>query len=144
MQFQIGMPTYNGDGRGHLKIAFEEIGEIDFIVTGHVTTDYAVERSILDRDVLLETIPEIIAKKIRFRGAHIQFDIAAAIESGYRAEVEAVLSENADAVAIASERLADLSPDYVVTVIGQLMIRSAFRDLVPHALPIVRELFDNR
>lgn len=148
MQFQIGTPTYNGDGRGHLKIAFEEIGEIDFIVTGHVTADYAVARSILGRDVLFETIPEIIAKKIRFRGARIQprdvFDIAAAIESGHGAEIEAVLADNADAVVIASERLADLSPDYVETVIGQLMIRPAFRDLVPRALPIVRELFDNR
>lgn len=147
MQFQIGTPTYNGDGRGHLKIAFEEIGEIDFIVTGHVTPDYAVERSILGRNVLLETIPEIIAKKIRFRGARIQprdvFDIAAAIESGHGAEIEAVLADNADAVVIASERLADLSSDYVETVIGQLMIRPAFRDLVPRALPIVREHFDS-
>ena len=113
-----------------------------------MTTDYAVECSILGRDVLLETIPEIIAKKIRFRGTRIQprdvFDIAAAIESRNRSEIETVLSDNADAVAIASERLADLSPDYVETVIGQLMIRPAFRDLVPRALPIVRELFDNR
>jgi hypothetical protein len=46
-------------------------------------------------------------------------------------------------VVIASERLADLSSDYVETVIGQLMIRPAFRDLVPRALPIVREHFDS-
>lgn len=148
MQFQIGNPTYNGDGRGHLKIAFEEIGEIDFIVTGHMTTDYAVEHSILGRDVLLETIPEIIAKKIRFRGARIQprdvFDIAAAIQSGHGAEIEAVLADNADDVVIASERLAGLSQDYVETVIGQLMIRPAFRDLAPRALPIVSDLFDHR
>ncbi len=148
MQFQIGTPTYSGDGRGHLKIAFEEIGEIDFLVTGHMTNDYAVKCSILGRDVQLETIPEIIAKKIRFRGALIQprdvFDIAAAFESGNGAGIETVLADNQDAVAVASERLAGLSPDYVETVIGQLMIRPAFRDLVPRALPIVRELFDNR
>lgn len=143
--FQIGTPTYSGDGRGHLKIAFSEIGEIDFIVSGHVTADYAVERSILGRDVLLETIPEIIAKKVRFWGVRIQprdvFDIAAACEAGHRVEIESVLGKNADAVTVASKRFAELSPDYVETVIGQLMIRPAFRSLVPSALPIVRDLF---
>ncbi|GFO83210.1 MAG: hypothetical protein A49_28370 [Methyloceanibacter sp.] len=82
MQFDIGTPTYNGDGSGHLKVAFEGIGEIDFIVTSHVTAGHAETQSILGRPVLLETIPEIVAKKIRFRGNMLQprdvFDIAAA------------------------------------------------------------------
>lgn len=145
MSFQIGVPTYNGDGRGHLKIAFPEIGEIDFIVTGHVTDEFAQERMIIGRDVLLETVSEIIAKKVRFRGVRIQprdiFDIAAACEAGHRSEIEAVLTENQEAVAAASERLAELSSDYIETVIGQLMIRPAFEDLAPRALQIVRGLF---
>lgn len=145
MSFQIGVPTYNGDGRGHLKIAFPEIGEIDFIVTGHVTDEYAHERTIIGRDVLLETISEIIAKKVRFRGVRIQprdvFDIAAACEAGHRGEIEAVLAEDPEAATVTSERLSELSSDYVETVIGQLMIRPAFADLGPRALQIVRGLF---
>jgi predicted nucleotidyltransferase component of viral defense system len=145
MSFQIGVPTYNGDGRGHLKIAFPEIGEIDFIVTGHVTSEFALERSIIGRDVLLETISEIIAKKVRFRGVRIQprdvFDIAAACEAGHRGEIEAVLAENSEAATVTAKRLSELSPDYVETVIRQLMIRPAFKDLAPRALPIVRDLF---
>jgi len=144
MSFQIGVPTYNGDGCGHLRIAFPEIGEIDFIVTGHVTAEYAQERPIAGRDVLLETISEIIAKKVRFRGMRIQprdvFDIATACEAGHRSEIEAVLAENPEAATAASERLSELSSDYVETVIGQLMIRPAFEGLAPRALPIVRQL----
>ncbi len=145
MSFQIGVPTYNGDGRGHLKIAFPEIGEIDFIVTGHVTDEYARERPIIGRDVLLETISEIIAKKVRFRGVRIQprdvFDIAAACEAGHRGEIAAVLAEDPEAATVTSERLSELSSDYVETVIGQLLIRPAFADLGPRALQIVRQLF---
>ena len=87
LDFEIGAPSYNGDGTGHLKISFEGIGEIDFIVTGHILDPYAETTNIFNRAVELETIPEIIAKKVRFRGASIQprdvFDIAAASDAGY-------------------------------------------------------------
>jgi len=72
LAFDVGDPVYGGDGIGHLKVAFAEIGEIDFIVAGHVTDDYAQPREIEGRFVALETISEIVAKKIRFRGANIQ------------------------------------------------------------------------
>jgi len=82
LAFDIGDPVYDGDGTGHLKVAFDGIGEIDFIVAGHVTDNYAQRRKIKGREIALETISEIVAKKIRFRGANIQprdvFDIAAA------------------------------------------------------------------
>lgn len=144
MQFEIGPATYNGDGRGHLKIAFDGIGEIDFIVTGHVTDDFARSREILGQEVLLETVPEIIAKKIRFRGSRIQprdvFDIAAAVEAGHGDEIRAVLDELSDDVTQASACLARLPPDRVETVISQLMIRPGFKDLAPRAYSITLDL----
>ena len=143
MQFEIGPATYNGDGHGHMKVSFEGIGEIDFIVTGHVTDDFARTREVIGREVLLETVPEIIAKKIRFRGSSIQprdvFDIAAAVEVGYGREIKAALAALPDDVASTSKRLAGLSPDYVETTISQLMIRPEFESLVPRAYSVARE-----
>ena len=142
MQFEIGTATYKGDGRGHLRIAFDGIGEIDFIVTGHVTDDCARAREILGREVLLETVPEIIAKKIRYRGSRIQprdvFDIAAAVEAGYRCEIKAALAALPEDVERTSERLARLSPEYVETNISRLMIRQEFKGLLPRAFSIVQ------
>ena len=51
------------------------------------------------------------------------FDIAAACEAGHRGEIEAVLAGNPEDAAAASERISELSSDYVETVIGQHMIR---------------------
>jgi len=80
--FEIRPSEYKGDGNRFLKLAFEAVGEIDFIVAGHKTANPTIEREIEGMNVLLETIPEIIAKKIIFRGASIKprdiFDIAAA------------------------------------------------------------------
>ena len=144
MQFEIGPATYNGDGRGHLKIAFDDIGEIDFIVTGHVTDDCARSWEILGQEVLLETVPEVIAKKIRYRGPRIQprdvFDIAAVVEAGHSDEIRVVLDELSDHVTQASACLARMPPDRVETVISQLMIRPVFEGLAPRAYSIVQDL----
>ncbi len=143
MQFEIGPATCNGDGHGHLKVSFDGIGEIDFIVAGHVTDDFARAREVLGREVLLETVPEIIAKKIRFRGSRIQprdvFDIAAAVEAGYGREIKAALAALPADVAETSERLAGLAPEYVETIISQLMIRPDFESLAPRAYSVAQE-----
>ena len=144
MQFEIGSATYNGDGRGHLKIAFDCIGEVDFMVTGHVTDDCARSREVLGQEFLLETVPEIIAKKTRYRGSRIQprdvFDIAAAVEAGHGDEIRAVLHELSDDVTQASACLARLPPNRVETIISQLMIRPGFKDLAPRAYSITLDL----
>jgi hypothetical protein len=82
--FEVLPTEYNGDGAGFLKLAFENIGEIDFIV-GHAMTDRPTRRQTIEgTEVLLETIPEIITKKIYYRGASIKprdiFDVAAGAE----------------------------------------------------------------
>ena len=72
MQFALGEANYNGDGFGHLKIAFDGIGEIDFIVTDHITDVPTTNQGIEGRPVALETVPEIIAKKVLYRGSRVQ------------------------------------------------------------------------
>ncbi len=143
MQFEIGPATCNGDGHGHLKVSCDGFGEIAFFVTGHVTDDFARAREVLGRGVLLKTVPEIIAKKIRFRGSRIQprdmFDIAAADEAGYGHEIKAALAVLPDDVAEASEGLAGLAPEYVETIVSQFMIRPDFESLVPRAYSVAQE-----
>lgn len=146
MSFDIGPPSYNGDGTGHLKIAFEGVGEIDFIVTGHILEPYAETRKILDRDVELETVPEIIAKKVRFRGSNIQprdvFDVAAASDAGYETEIRMALAEIPEYRDITAGRLDLLKEDYVNSLIQQLMLRPGFeltaRDAIAKAKDVLR------
>jgi len=83
-KFEIFPADHDGDGSGFLKIAFKDIGEIDFIVGHSLTLSPTIQTTIENETVQLETIPEIITKKIYHRGAGIKprdiFDIAAASE----------------------------------------------------------------
>ncbi|HKF10800.1 MAG TPA: hypothetical protein VKB89_19070 [Xanthobacteraceae bacterium] len=49
-------------------MAFAKIGAIDFIVAGALTSSPTTQADIQGEAVLLETIPEIITKKIYYRG----------------------------------------------------------------------------
>ncbi|WP_036049165.1 nucleotidyl transferase AbiEii/AbiGii toxin family protein [Sedimentitalea nanhaiensis] len=143
MQFSIGEATYNGDGSGHLKIAFDGIGEIDFIVTGHVTDTPTIETQIEGRQVSLETVPEIVAKKIRYRGSRIQprdiFDVAAAVTSGQSDEILAALATIPGHVHIAIQQIEKLSEDYISNSISQLALRDTSAGLVKTARDIALE-----
>ncbi|MEL7452240.1 MAG: nucleotidyl transferase AbiEii/AbiGii toxin family protein [Pseudomonadota bacterium] len=136
-QFKLGEATYNGDGTGHLKIAFEGIGEIDFIVTGHVTEAPTSIQIIEGRAVALETVPEIIAKKVRYRGSRIQprdiFDIAAAAATNDAEDVIAALALIPDYVRETISRIDVLSRDYVSSSIAQLALREQNQHLVESA-----------
>lgn len=144
LEFEIGRPTYGGDGAGHLKIAFENIGEIDFIVAGHIVDQNVESTELLGRTIDLETIPEIIGKKVRFRGSSIEprdvFDIAAASEAGYDDQIAAALEEIAEYRDIASDRLDRLKVEYVDSVIGQLMLKPEFAATAKNAVEITRRL----
>jgi hypothetical protein len=140
--FEILPSDYNGDGVGFLKLAFG-IGEIDFIVTQALTSSPTASTLVEGETVLLETIPEIIAKKIYHRGASIMprdiFDIAAGSEGnadsiinalrGYRAEVAKTLA--------AIERL---NPDFVNAAIAQLLIKDPYIAVSKTALEKAKEL----
>lgn len=68
--FEIRPADYKGDGARLLKLGFE-FGQIDFIVAPSLTSSPAMQATVEGEMVLLETIPEIIAKKIYHRGASI-------------------------------------------------------------------------
>lgn len=62
-KFEIAPTDYDGDGATFLKLAFENIGEIDFIVSQPKTASPTIQRDIEGEPASLETLPEIIAKK---------------------------------------------------------------------------------
>lgn len=94
LRFELMPSDYQGDGLRFQKFAFEGIGEIDFIVAGALTKTPFDTRDVEGRTVRLETIPEIIAKKVYYRGSEARprdiFDIAAAARSQLGAVVDAL------------------------------------------------------
>jgi hypothetical protein len=67
-EFDIQPADYSGDGAKSLKIAFEGIGELDFIVAGALTSSPTMQTTIEGEGVLLETVPEIITKRFTIAG----------------------------------------------------------------------------
>jgi hypothetical protein len=136
-QFEIWPTDYEGDGSSFQKLAFKDIGEIDFIVGRAMTASPTTQAIIEGETTLLETIPEIIAKKIYYRGSSIKprdiFDIAAAGEQHadsvidalrpYRTEVQTTLGV-----------IDKLNPDFVNSAIAQLAIKDKFRSVAKTAL----------
>jgi hypothetical protein len=92
---------------------------------------------------LLETVPEIITKKIVHRGSAIQprdiFDIAAASEK-YADALVAALSSYASAVDEAIKSVELLNSEFVKNAIAELDIRERFRPLADTAIQRTREI----
>jgi hypothetical protein len=143
LTFKEKPAEYGGDGARFQKFAFADVGEIDFIVSGHLTATPFETRKVEGREVKLETIPEIIAKKVYHRGSEAKardiFDIAAAARTR-RAELLVALREFPDEVKATLARLDKLNPDFVSRTIGQLMILPDFRDLADKSFAITKEL----
>jgi hypothetical protein len=144
--FAIRPTDYTGDGRGFLKLVFKDLGQIDFIVGRALTSSPTVRTSVEGETVFLETIPEIIVKKIHHRGSSIRprdiFDVAASAERhadsvvqelrGYREDVRAALN-SMDA----------LNPDFVHHAVAELAIRDAYRPVAEAALERAKALLRN-
>lgn len=132
------MPTeYSGDGSRFLKFSFEEIGEIDFIVAAELTSFLSTQQNIENRQFSLETVPEVITKKIYHRGANITprdiFDIAAAAQS-QKQDIISALQDYPDRVEATLKRLNKLNPEFIEKTIAQLMIQDDFKDVAENAL----------
>ena len=101
-QFEIPPSDCQSDGARFLKLGFGPIGEIDFIVADTLTTAPAKHYIVEGEAVLLDAVPEIITKKIHYRGASIKprdiFDVAAAGEQ-HAASIIAELKAYRDDVA---------------------------------------------
>jgi len=142
-QFEIQPAGYEGDGSSFQRFAFKNVGEIDFIV-GHVmTTSPTIQAVIEDEAILLETIPEIITKKIYYRGSSIKprdiFDIAAAGEQHADSVIEALRPYRKE-VEVTRMTIDKLNPDFVNSAIAQLSIKDKFRSIAKTALQQTKEL----
>jgi hypothetical protein len=135
-RFDIQLEDYEGDGVRSLKLVFD-IGEIDFIVASPLTSMPTTRRQIEGESVQLETIPEIIAKKVFYRGSSIMprdiFDIAAAGKENADAIIRELRFYKAQ-VAQTLASLATLNPEFVNSSIADLAIKGQYKPLVKTAL----------
>jgi Nucleotidyl transferase AbiEii toxin, Type IV TA system len=142
-EFEIQPAAYEGDGTGFLKLAFDKIGEIDFIVGHAMTSSPTTQASIEGEAVLLETIPEIITKKIYHRGAGIKprdiFDIAAAGEQ-HADLLIAELQSYRDEVTRTLILMDKLNTDFVNRAIAQLSIKERYKPIVKTAIERTKEI----
>ncbi|MBU3959326.1 MAG: hypothetical protein KJ670_11915 [Alphaproteobacteria bacterium] len=126
--------AYAGDGNRFLKIAFDDLGEIDFVACSQLTTKRI---ELHGRPILIETIADIITKKLSCRGSMITprdvFDIAAAGKTRRRELVQA-LAGYPQKVSAAITALERANPEYVLSVIGDLQINPDFESLKETAI----------
>ena len=150
LRFETIPADYLGDGLRFQKFAFENVGEIDFIVAGPLTRKPFEIREVEGRTVRLETIPEIIAKKVYHRGSEATprdiFDIAAAARTDLQAVV-AALRAFPEEVSGTRERLERLNPEFVTRTIAQLMIMSDYEasaaDSLDRGLAVLDEVLSS-
>ena len=153
LPFSIPSCTTSNSRSGHpitwataldlIKLAFAGIGEIDFIVGHALTTTPTAKRLIEGEDIDLDTISEIIAKKIHYRGASIKprdiFDIAAAARHDRDAIVTALKAYKGD-VARTLLAIEHLNPDFVGATIATLAIKDQFKPIADRALEDAKDL----
>lgn len=121
---------YETDGTRALKIVFEGVGEVDFICCAPVTDDPFAVAELRGRRVKLETPAEILAKKVVFRGSHLQprdmFDIAAVAQAMGPDYVVETCSRFPDACREALHVTETMSPRLVDAVTGKLLVSEEF------------------
>lgn len=142
----LGASEYETDGTRALKIVFDGVGEIDFICCDAVTEHPFVVTETRGRELKLETPAEILAKKIVFRGSHLQprdmFDIAAvaqALGSDYVVEVFSKFPAACEAALRVTEKM---SPGLVDSVTRRLLVSAGFEALQSDAQRLTKELLD--
>ena len=142
-QFEILPSGYSGDGARFLKLGFDKVGEIDFIVGTALTVAPTKQDIVEGETVLLDTIPEIIAKKIHYRGASIKprdiFDIAAAGER-HATSIIKELKAYRDDVARTLATMDKLNPDFVNGAISQMLIKDRYAAMTKTSLERAKEI----
>ena len=141
--FEIEPTDYAGDGARSLKLVFEDIGEIDFIVAGTLTSNPTTATTVEGEVVQLETIPEIITKKIYYRGTSIQprdiFDIAA----GGNVDESSIISELAsykDEVRKTLAAIDKLNPTFVNQGIADLATKPEYEAIAKTAIERTKKI----
>lgn len=67
-EFEIRPSDYGGDGARFLKLAFEGIGEIDFIVAQAITDHPTTKRTVAGETVDLETVSKLLPRSSTIAG----------------------------------------------------------------------------
>ena len=141
-QFELRPIASTGDGARSLRVVFD-IGEIDFIVAGAMTSSPTTQANIEDQTVLLETVPEIVAKKIYHRGSSIRprdiFDIAAAGDQHADSLVKE-LRNYRDRVTQTLATIDKLNADFVNRAIAQLAIKEKYKAIAKTAIERSKEI----
>ena len=142
-EFEVRPSEYDGDGTRFLKLAFEDLGEIDFIVGSSMTSAPTTRRVINDETVDLETVAEIITKKIHHRGSSIRprdiFDIAAAAET-HANEIAVALRSYRDDIAKTLSTLDKLNPDFVNAAIAGMAVKASYKSIAKTAIERTRAI----
>jgi hypothetical protein len=119
------------------------MGEVDFIVGQSLTEKPTRPITIAGREVQLETVVEVITKKIFYRGSRMAardiFDLAAA-SLGERSALLASLAHWRQAAQKALERIEASDPGFVTDSIMQLELRPKFRNVAGEALSMARDI----
>jgi hypothetical protein len=137
--------SYAGDGVTVLKLAYADLGEIDFICAASITAEPVTRTEVRGQTIALETPAEIIAKKVHYRGRNFQprdmFDLAAVAEKHGDEHVIAALRDcGADRCQMALAMIERANPDFVAATNAQLMVRDTTRHLVTTAQAISRDI----
>ena len=136
--------SYRGDGARYLKVVVEDEGEIDFIAAPPVMCDPNTVRTLLGRQVRVNTVPEIIASKVVYRGDHLLardiFDIAAACESGHREAILNALANVPEHAAAAHSRVGMLPQGRLAELVLPQDVRPGFEHLLADAPAIALEV----
>ena len=142
-KFEIEPTDFSSDGARFSKIAFEGIGEIDFIVAGPMTSMPTTPAFVEGHNVLLDTVTEIVVKKVHYRGASIKprdiFDIAAAAEQNANSIITELSTYESD-VAATLATLDRLKPTFVNAAIADLMIKDEYLALAETSLDRTKEV----
>lgn len=144
-KFDILPSGYDGDGSRFLKISFGDMGEIDFIACAQLTDNPVNRVEILGRPINLETVAEIVTKKIYYRGGNIAardvFDIAAAASDEHRMDIAYALSRYPKKTSIAASTLRKANPEFVLSAISDLQVNQKFEHLKETAIDECQAIF---
>ena len=134
------------DGTHALKVVFETVGEIDFIVAPGLTSRPTSITEVSGRSIALETPAEIIAKKIVYRGRSMQprdmFDIACVREffgDDYLLDALAPFKSECSAAAQAAERM---DKRFAEELMRKLLYRNRFAGMPAVARQITIEILE--
>jgi hypothetical protein len=123
---------------------YETDGTRDFICCDPVTEGPFVVSEIRGRNVRLETPAEILAKKVVFRGSHLQprdmFDIAAVAQAMGTNYVVEACSRFPDACLEALRVTESMSPKLVDAVTEKLLVSEGFLGLQGRAQMMAKEI----